>query len=53
MVGGYRTEIGYAAMGVRLELSFLAAAASASLTAWIVRLLSSSISCAFAPNALL
>jgi len=46
-------EVSYAAMGVRLELSFLAAASSASLTAWIVRLLSFSISCAFAPNTLL
>lgn len=42
----------YVAMGVRLELSFLVAVSSASLTALIVRLLSSSISCAFAPNAL-
>ncbi len=40
-------------MGVCLEPVFLAAVSSASLTAWIVRLLSSSISWAFAPNALL
>ena len=45
-------ERNYAAMGVRLELSFLAAASSASLTAWIARFLSSSICCAFAANAL-
>ena len=43
----------YVAIGVRLELSFLAAAASASFTAWIVRFFSSSISCALAPRVLL